>query len=153
MPTGWRIVKTGRAATAFDGEGARLHGGRWNSPGSPVVYTAESVALAALELLVHLQSSKILSAYSTIAAHFDKRLINSVNTAELPNHWRSYPALIELQQIGNDWVAEQRSAVLEVPSAIVPNEHNYLINPLHSDFSSIHIDAATPFEFDTRLKR
>jgi RES domain-containing protein len=152
MPTGWRITKTHRLDTAFDGEGARLHGGRWNSPGTAVVYTAQSAALAALELLVHLQSSHLLGAYSFVPARFDRSLVEGIDAGALPADWRRYPAPAALQQIGDQWVAGARSAVLEVPSAVVPSERNFLLNPAHRDFARIEIGAPQPFEFDPRLK-
>lgn len=152
MPTSWRIVKSALAAHAFDGEGARLYGGRWNSPGTGVVYTAQSEALAALELLVHLQSSQLLRSYSSISARFDDALVEAVAPARLPSAWRVYPAPAALQEIGDRWAAEQRSAVLRVPSAIVPAEFNYLLNPAHRDFARIALGKPSRFEFDRRLK-
>jgi RES domain-containing protein len=152
MPTGWRIVKTARLATAFDGEGARLHGGRWNSPGTALVYTAQSQALAALELLVHLQSSQLLVSYSSLSARFGDSAIEVLDPARLPRGWRQFPAPVALQQIGDRWAAERRSPVLQVPSALVPDELNFLLNPAHPDFGRIRLGAPIPFEFDPRLK-
>jgi len=77
MPTGWRIVKTRFVQQAFDGEGARLYGGRWNSPGVKMIYTSESLALAALEILAHLGQSSTLASYSRCAVHFDDALVRS----------------------------------------------------------------------------
>lgn len=151
MPTSWRIVKARHAATAFDGEGARLEGGRWNSPGSPMVYTAGSAALAALEMLVHLGRAATLPAYVLIACSFDEALVTRANRATLPANWRSYPAPPELQQLGDAWLRRGTSAVLEVPSAVIPTEPNYLLNPQHADFPSIARTAPQPFEFDLRL--
>lgn len=150
--TGWRIVKSTRAATAFDGEGASRYGGRWNSPGTAIVYTAQSQSLAALELLVHLQSSELLFSYSTIAATFDDKLVEIVDPAGLPTDWMDYPAPAALQQIGDQWVAAQRSVVLRVPSAVVPGEYTFLLNPGHPDFVKIAIGPPTPFRFDPRLR-
>ena len=152
MPTSWRIVKSALAAHAFDGQGARLYGGRWNSPGSAVVYTAQSEALAALELLVHLQSSQLLRSYSSISARFDDALVEAVAPSRLPAAWREYPAPAALQELGDRWAAEQRSAVLRVPSAIVPAEVIYLLNPAHRDFASVAIGKPSVFRFDHRLK-
>lgn len=151
MPTGWRIVKTKFAAHAFDGEGARLYGGRWNSPGVRMVYTSESLALAALEILAHLGRSGALAAYSRCAVRFDERLVTSLDRSLLPADWRTYPAPAELQLIGNSWVADGTSAVLEVPSALVETERNYLLNPLHPEFGSLIIEPPKPFDFDPRL--
>jgi len=152
MPTAIRIVKSAYAATAFDGEGARLYGGRWNSPGAAMVYTAESASLAALELLVHLQNSHLLMSWSTISASFDDSLVEVIGAAQLPPDWARYPAPSALQQIGDQWLAEQRTAVLRVPSAVVPNESNFLINPNHPDFRRITFGSPESFRFDPRLK-
>ncbi|HVR29407.1 MAG TPA: RES family NAD+ phosphorylase [Thermoanaerobaculia bacterium] len=152
MPTGWRITKAARAATAFEGEGARLYGGRWNSPGTALVYTAESQSLAALELLVHLQASQLLTSYCSISATFDGELIEVIDRAALPRQWRRFPAPVELQEIGDRWAAARRSVVLEVPSAVVPAERLFLLNPSHSDFASVAIGSPVPFELDPRLK-
>jgi RES domain-containing protein len=152
MPTAWRIVKTARLRAAFDGEGARLHGGRWNSPGTALVYTAESQALAALELLVHLQSSQLLLSYSAVPASFDAESVEVLDPGRLPRGWRRYPASPALQQLGDRWAAELRSAVLQVPSAVVPDERNFLLNPAHPDFKKIRIGPPAPFEYDARLK-
>lgn len=153
MLTSWRIVKAQHAATAFDGEGARLYGGRWNSRGLAVVYTAASPALAALELLVHFGSSGVLAAYVSIACSFEEAVVLRLDRARLPKDWRSSPAVPELALVGDAWLKDGTSAVLEVPNAIIPAESNYLLNPHHADFESIDIGKPQPFEFDLRLLR
>ena len=144
-------MKSRYADAAFDGEGARIYGGRWNSPGTRMVYTAQSQALAILEVLVHLEKAGVLSSYSLCAAHFEEDLVEALDPEALPDSWRSYPPPSRLRAIGDVWVAEQTSAVLEVPSVIVDDESNYLIDPAHPDFSSISIGEPRPFEFDARL--
>lgn len=151
MATGWRIVKSRHAGTAFDGEGARLYGGRWNSLGTRMIYTSGSVSLAVLEVLVHVQEANLISSYSLIPARFDDALVQHLDRSRLPDDWRSYPAPPELQQLGDEWVRSQTSSVLEVPSAVVERESNYLLNPAHPDFSSIFIGEPEPFNFDERL--
>jgi RES domain-containing protein len=151
MSKAWRIVKTRYAAAAFDGEGARRFGGRWSSKGVRVVYTAESVALAVLEVLVHLDNSDVLTSYSLCSAEFDDSLVERLDRSALPANWRDYPAPAELQRIGDEWVASGTSAVLEVPSVIVETESNYLLNPAHPDFTSLKLGTPGPFEFDPRL--
>jgi RES domain-containing protein len=149
--TAWRIVKARRAPAAFDGEGARLEGGRWNSPGTLVVYTSGSAALAALELLVHLGRESILSAYVLITCTFDDALVSPLDRKRLPDNWRSYPAPLELQLIGDEWVRAGASAVLKVPSAVISTDANYLLNPRHPDFRAIRVSDPKPFEYDPRL--
>jgi RES domain-containing protein len=145
----WRIVKARHAATAFDGEGARLLGGRWNSPGTRMIYTSATGALAALEMLVHLNRAITLHAYALISCDFDESVVNDVE--KLPANWQSYPSPPQLQTIGDQWVRSGSSAVLRVPSAVIRNENNYLLNPDHSDFSRIKINNPEPFSFDLRL--
>jgi RES domain-containing protein len=149
--TAWRIVKARHAASAFDGEGARVEGGRWNSPGTAVVYTSQSAALAALEMLVHLGRGSILAAYVLIRCTFDEGLVSGLDRRRLPKNWRSYPPPPELQLIGDEWVKSGTSAVLDVPSAIIETESNYLLNPQHRDFQAIRVMRPQPFEFDLRL--
>ena len=147
----WRIVKRKLAAEAFSGEGARLYGGRWNSPGVSVVYAAQSQSLAALELLVHLENSDLLREYVVIEARFDASLITRISKADLPQDWRADPPPPAARAIGDAWIAQEPSPVLELPSAIIPAESIFLLNPQHSAFSRIEIGEPLPFEFDLRL--
>ena len=152
MPSAWRLVKRRYAAQAWDGEGARQFGGRWNNPGVPVVHASETLALALLEVLVRLQSSELLHAYSAIECEFDEALVHSVDMAALPPGWSRSPAPPELATLGDAWVASAVSPVLRVPSAVVPLEHNYLLNPRHPQFASIRRGVPMPFPIDLRLR-
>lgn len=147
----WRLVKRRFAKQAFDGEGARRFGGRWNSPGTRVVYCSESLSLAALELLVNIESSDALGAYTAIPITFPDAIVRDLDVARLPRHWRDYPPPVELQALGDAWLASLETAVLRVPSVVVEQEHNVLVNPGHPDFSRITIGPAQPFAFDPRL--
>jgi RES domain-containing protein len=151
VPTAWRIVKKQYAASAFDGEGALLFGGRWSSPGVAVVYVASTRALAALEMAVHLDRSTLLAFFVLLPCEFDDTLVTVVDRAGLPAHWRRDPAPPELATIGDGWVKQARSAVLAVPSAVIEEEMNFLLNPGHPDFSRIRIGNPQAFEFDPRL--
>jgi RES domain-containing protein len=152
MPTLYRIVKAKYSAQAFDGEGARLNGGRWNRPGSRVVYTSATASLATLEILVHVKERNLLRHYLLIPAECPNSLVLRLeDLASLPADWRDHPPLPETQAIGEDWLARQASAVLSVPSVVIPSERNYLINPGHRDFKKIKLGAAEAFEFDPRL--
>ena len=153
MPTVFRICKTRYAATAFDGEGAFRFGGRWNRRGTRIIYTAGSLALAALEMLVHLEDDQILLDYSFVAAEIDSALVMPISDfRSLPAGWSDSPAPIEVQQIGDDWTRAQSSAVLEVPTSVIPLEKNYLLNPNHPDFKHIRLGKIEKFSFDERLK-
>lgn len=146
----WRLVKEKHAATAFSGEGAARYGGRWNSRGTWVVYTSSSRALAALESLVHL-NPPLFFRYVLFTIEFDASLIETIPVSQLPPDWAAEPPPPAPQQLGDRWVRETRSAILEVPSTIIPQESNYLLNPAHPDFKSIRIGKPEPFDFDPRL--
>lgn len=147
----WRIVKRKLVAEAFTGEGARVYGGRWNSPGTRIVYTSQSQALAALEILVHLESEEVLEHYVMIEVCFDPVLITKTENFKLPVDWQAGPAPLSLQSIGDGWVAASVLAVLQVPSAVIPDESNFLLNPAHPEFSKLTIGKPSPFPFDPRL--
>jgi RES domain-containing protein len=149
--TAWRVVKHRFAESAFDGEGARLFGGRWHSVGRAVVYTSATTSLALLETLVHADLG-MLPFYVTIPITIDAALIETLDPARLPPNWRSFPAPFALQQIGDEWVASRRSCVLEVPSVIVPHESNFILNPAHPEIPSIEIGDPLTLETDPRLE-
>ncbi|MFU8849220.1 MAG: RES family NAD+ phosphorylase [Opitutales bacterium] len=150
MLTAWRIVSRRWAETAFDGEGARLYGGRWNSPGRAVVYLADSRALAALESLVHHPSLPDLS-YVRFPVRFKAALVEEISTAGLEAYIQSTVVAPETQAVGDLWLRQGRKPVLKIPSAIIPEEFNYLLNPAHPKIDQIQIEAAEPFAFDPRL--
>jgi len=148
----WRICSSRH--TAFDGEGARIHGGRWNRAGSAVVYTSESLSLAAMELLVHLDPRLLPSDLVCISAELPRDVkIQLVDAADLPANWRDYPAAEELKDVGSRWLSSGESAVLSVPSAVIPQERNYLLNPAHPGFRRIKASKPVPFRLDARLLR
>ena len=156
MPAAWRIVTAKHAKRAFDGEGARLFGGRWTSAGRLAVYTSGTVALATLELLVHLDSAAPLAAYVLFAVTIPEETISFVDPASLPRDWRASPAPAALRALGDRWLEEGRSAVLRVPSAVVGAvgvEFNYLLNPAHPDFRLITIGPEQAYDLDDRLDR
>ena len=150
MARAWRIVKEKHAATAFTGEGASRAGGRWNSRGTAVVYTSSTKSLAALELLVHL-NPPVFFRYVVFAIEFADELIHQFPAEALPAGWSVEPPGPTTKAIGDQWVRASRSAVLAVPSVIVPGEPNLLLNPAHADFKSIAIGKPEPFSFDPRL--
>lgn len=149
----WRIVKTKYAETAFDGEGARLHGGRWNSPGTRVAYASDSSALAVLEVLVNLRDDSLLSSYSLITATIPDKLVDTLDRAVLPDGWNSSPVPPSVQAIGDQWVKKRASLALLVPSAVVEAANNVLINPEHAKFDRFEIVTIDQYRFDERLLR
>jgi RES domain-containing protein len=150
--TAWRIVKKRHVSNAFDGEGARVNGGRWNSVGVPAVYTAGSISLAMLEMLVH-EEPPLVSSYGVIPVKFDDALVENLKVSSLPRNWNAYPAPAAVVRIGDDWLRSRRGAVLRVPSAIVASESNYLLNPVHKGFSAIVIGDPENLPIDSRLAR
>ena len=137
----WRLAR--EAHSALDGEGARMFGGRWNSPGRPTVYCAESAALAVLEVRVHLDLPLDLLPE-------DYRLF-TIETGDVEFE-DAPPQAVETSRIfGDEWLASGRSAILRVPSIILPEEWNVLINPLHAQAQHIQVVSRRPFLFDSRL--
>jgi RES domain-containing protein len=147
----WRITKRKHSNAAFNGSGARKYGGRWNSPGTSIVYTAETQSLAVLELLVHLEQPDLLQRYVLIGVTIDQTFIEKVDRSRLPRHWQAEPPSIELRTIGDEWIASNTSVALQVPSAVVPAENNLLLNPAHADFHKLVIGDPVSFAFDRRL--
>ena len=154
MLTTYRICKTKLAAACFDGGGAYRFGGRWNSRGTRLVYTAGSLSLAALEMLVHLDSEDLLYTYSFATAEFDEGLVIAIEDfGPLPDNWSDSPPPLAIQRIGDEWAESKASAVLRVPTAVLPFEFNYLINIEHADFSKIRLGKLQSFIFDQRLSK
>jgi RES domain-containing protein len=148
----WRIVKAKHAASAFDGEGARRYGGRWNPRGTPVVYLGGTLSLAALETFVHLAPEDARLALVAIEVVVpDSVKITELPTKALPTDWRNEPPPHATQAIGLDWAKRNETALLRVPSIIVPREFNYLLNPSHRDFTKLKIHPPVPFGFDSRM--
>ena len=150
MLSAWRLTKTKLIAGAWDGEGARKSGGRWNSPGIAVVYSSGTLSLALVEVLVHLPSG-ILPAYSAVRVDFDESMVTAVGPRDLPANWRDYPPPPDTKAIGDLWIAQGSSLVLRVPSVIVPTEYNYILNPAHPAFADLTIGEPMPFPSDPRL--
>jgi len=147
----WRVVQEPFAETAFNGDGARLYGGRWNRPGTRVVYCSESISLATLEILVNLDFGQALRQYVSIPVDFADGLCEKITPSQLPQDWTSDPPPILTQQVGSNWIAAGSSVVLAVPSVVIGAETNYLINPMHADFSRLKVGNASPLKFDPRL--
>ena len=149
MVLAWRIVAERWAAAAFDGEGARRYGGRWNSPGRPAIYLAGSRALAALETLVHMSPAVAAQQqFIRFEVRIPKALVRAISLEEQECSPHISP---DTQNAGDRWLAEGKGLAVAVPSAVIPEEPNYLLNPAHSRFSQIMIGKPEPFAFDPRL--
>ncbi len=137
---------------ANDGEGSRLYGGRWNHKGTAVLYAAASIALCALEVLVN--SEELANDYVyTLIDIPDEVSIKSWDAANLPPQWDSAVATNETKDLGTKWARDAQTAVLILPSAVIPLEQNFLLNPAHPDFKKIRFELPIPFAFDRRLTR
>jgi RES domain-containing protein len=116
-----------------------------------MVYTAQSQALAVLEMLVHLDSPLQLKGYVLFDVQIDPKLVTNISKSMLPRNWTRDPVPRETQALGDAWVTSGRSAVLAVPSVLVSGELNYLLNPLHQDFGKLKIGGARAYQLDARL--
>lgn len=152
--TAWRVDKAKWAGTSFNGDGAARDGGRWNSEGVRVVYLSASLAMAALEKYVHLPKP-LPSGMNLVRfkIRFDESLVHRVKPSNLPDDWRIAPPPATTQAIGDKWVRGNISAVLAVPSVLIPEETNFLLNPAHPDFRKVSIGAPQSFDFDYRIAR
>lgn len=152
----YRIEREKYLDSTLQGNGAALtEGYRWNSLGTRLVYTAESRALATLEVSVHLDLSEDLP---TDRHYVEIDIPNEIDILELRNedlpvNWDTKPPSLDTQYIGDDFVKENNAAVLKVPSSIVPPEDNYLINPNHPDASQIKVISTKPLKFDERFRQ
>jgi len=132
----------------MDGEGARLHGGRWNSPGMPAVYLAESRALAALEIVVHAPREVLGLDWSLLEVEVPDKLI--VRTPSLPKHWQVMPWSIAARKHGDAWL-KSGGLVMSLPSVVIPEESVLLVNPRCRDYSKLKVSRPSVFRFDGRI--
>jgi RES domain-containing protein len=146
----WRIASA--THTAFDGEGARRFGSRWTPRGVRAVFTSATLSLAALERFVNTDPDLEPDELVAMAVDIESNVaIETVAVADLPADWRTYPAPSMLAEIGERWLRASKSVVLSVPSAVIPSERNFILNPAHEDFARLTIHSAEPFRFDPRM--
>lgn len=146
----YRIAKCNYAAD-LSGTGARLYGGRWNSIGQPMVYLASSLSLAVLEVLVHLPPSIFPSNFCLAEFDIPESSILTADNASLPHDWQDISPPIALKRLGDAFLKQNKYLLMKVPSVIVPQEFNYLLNPLHADAAKIKLMEKKPYSFDARL--
>ncbi|MBI3509683.1 MAG: RES family NAD+ phosphorylase [Bacteroidetes bacterium] len=138
----------------LSGTGAEKTGGRWNSRGVKMVYTSESRSLCTAELAVHLPLGIVPADYEIVTIKIPLQIkIKVLSEKDLPEDWRKFPHSLSTQLIGNKFIRENKYAVFKVPSAVVPGDFNFLLNPYHRKFSPIRIMKREKFEFDQRLFR
>lgn len=145
----WRISKPAHGKASPYGTGAH----RWNSPGTPIIYAAESRALAVLEMLCHLEGRDLLRPYVLIEIGIDESLVRTIPRSSLPQDWCADPSPPELKQVGDEWIRRAECPVLRVPSALLPDEHNFLLNTQHDEFRRLNFGEPVPFRFDPSLMK
>lgn len=146
----WRLTRA--PFRALDGEGARIAGGRWNSEGRPVVYASGTLALAALEYLVHVDPADVPDDLLAMGIEVPDRAPSmSVRPEDLPQDWNRTPDHEACHAIGDAWADAGKTLLLRVPSAIVPEEDNVLVNPRHAGASTLRVARERAFRFDPRL--
>jgi RES domain-containing protein len=148
------VYRIGKSKYSGDisGEGARLNAGRWNHKGTPCIYTSESRALALLEYTSHVSASEVPRAlsFSTLQVPDDSAYEFSV--AELPGNWRNSPHPNDCRNFGTMFLQKAEYLLLKIPSVIIPEEFNYIINPLHPEIKKVKVLSAADHVFDLRLK-
>jgi RES domain-containing protein len=147
----YRIVKERHVLTAFSGEGARAYGGRWNRPGVPMVYAAQTRALAALESLAHFAGAERRIPFVTFEIEVPDALVVRLSPADLPDDWRTAEPRPSTQDLGSAWQLRGDSVALLVPSALIPQEYCVLLNPEHPDTRKVMVRYPVAFSFDERI--
>ncbi len=148
----YRVYRKAFADEAFSGAGARAFGGRWNSKGTAIIYTASALSLSLLEIVATTNRRDLPSdyVYATVTIP-DGVVVETLNHKTLPQRWYATPAPRSLQEIGDTWIRKGSCVALAVPSAIVRIEENVLLNPSHRDFARLKMSRAEPLPLDTRL--
>lgn len=147
----YRLAKAKYSAT-LSGKGAEQSGGRWNSKGVFMIYTSDSRALCTTEIAVHTPLGLLPLDYKIIIIDIpDSIKVLNLAASKLPAEWKLIPHSGSTQKIGDDFIRKNRATVLRVPSAVVSGDFNFLLNPMHADFSKIRIKKIEDFGFDARL--
>ena len=148
----WRICRSKYEASAFTGSGAEQTGGRWNFKGFPIIYSSENLSLATLEMFVHVSPETLPADLISVRGILpDSISAEEIQESDLPSNWRDYPAPVDLQALGTEWLRKRSSLALRVPSAINPQERNILLNPAHPEIKKLKVESGRPFHFDPRL--
>ena len=146
----FRLTKS-KYKSQISGIGAELNGGRWNSKGKRVVYTSESRALCTTEIAVHTPLGIIPKDYFLQTIKIPKSKIFEITTDSLKRNWNKFPHSSSTKIMGDNFIIESKYLVMKVPSAIIQDEFNYLINPMHQQFKNVEIIKVEEFKFDGRL--
>lgn len=148
---GWRLIQPQHLKTAFDGEGASINGGRWNHIGFPAVYTGVCASVTVVEVFVHLEIAELQKApFSIISFSLNVPAFTRIDRSSLPENWRKDPPPQSIPDMGTKWLQEAKTPVLIVPSATVPQDDMYVLNPKHPELK-ITIESTESFLFDPRM--
>lgn len=137
----------------LSGVGAKLYGGRWNDKRTALVYFAGSRAMAVMELLVHLRPENLDGEYVLAVFEVPDDKFKTVEVRDLPLDWKVEPATGDLKKIGNEFVAENGFLLMKVPSVLVEEEFNVVMNPIHIDVNKVKLISKRTFKFDLRFKK
>ena len=148
----YHLGKT-KFANQLTGEGAKLHGGRWNFMGTPCIYTSESKALCVLEYVANVTADEMPSSLSITVYSLPDKSWKEFDRTNLPKNWFQIPAPEETKRWGTAHLIENKFLALKIPSVIISSEFNFLLNPLHADFRKVKIKEVHSFTFDTRIKK
>ncbi|MDQ6815760.1 MAG: RES family NAD+ phosphorylase [Bacteroidota bacterium] len=148
------VYRIGRTKYANDltGEGARLNGGRWNHKLTPCLYTSESRSLSVLEYTVNVNIDDIPRALSMTTLEIPEKNILKLTIADLPGNWRTSPSPASTKEFGTQLLKTAEYAIIKIPSAVIPHEYNYLLNPIHRESVNISIVDILDFVYDVRIK-
>jgi len=150
----YRLIKAKYADDPLDPQGAKLYGSRWNSKGLAAVYASDSIALAALEKLVHLHRNDVMNYFILCEITLREDAIMTLSEDALPKDWRDDSPPFSTIAIGDEWLSRGESLALAVPSTVVPQQFNLIINPNHPDFGKLGKSVIVePFVFDYRLAK
>jgi RES domain-containing protein len=147
----WRLTRAGFLDQVLSGQGAKKYGGRWNSKGIAMVYASESLELALLEALVHLDPDLVPKDIYQVCFEIDEAFITPY-AGPLPSAWdRRPPYQSGVQVFGDRWIRERSSVGLKVPASVLPKRYNILLNPAHKDFGQVHEISRDPLPWPTRV--
>ena len=146
----FRLNKS-KYSTDLSGKGAEKSSGRWNSKGNTLVYTSESRALATTEIAVHTPPGNVPNDYTIVTIAIPDDSILEIEPAKLPPDWKSLPPVHSTQKIGDRFIMQNKFLILKVPSAVIPGDFNFLLNPNHKDIGKVKILGVEPYSFDERL--
>ena len=149
MLTVWRLTRPQYVSTTLSGEGSARYPGRWNVRGGRVVYVSGHLSLATLEVLAHAESLEMLNQYVALEIKLPEDSMATVG--ELPENWQQSPPPDSTRQLGRTWLERGETLLLKVPSVLIPNEYNYLINPRHEAFGAVEVSEPLPLPFDSRI--